>query len=146
MNKIKLLALALVVLATGIVLNSCEAEQIAVQEQYDFSITHTPAIDEIEKGETTSITFTITSEGNYKDDYYMISFIQQAGTGVFYLEDGTILEQAETNYLLPSMEFTLYYTSSSLVDQLFDITIEDSFSQTHSASFDIKYEETTRGR
>ncbi len=54
MNKIKLLALALVVLATGIVLNSCEAEQIAVQEQYDFSITHTPAIDEIEKGETTN--------------------------------------------------------------------------------------------
>ncbi len=142
-SKIKLLALAVIIATFGVALNSCETEQIAVQEKYDFTVTHLADTLSLAYGKTSTISFEISSMGNYKENYFTICFNQPTGTGIFVLDDDTVLT-ADTKHTLENNNFVLYYTAKSYSDQVFEITIEDSFSQTYTATFNIEYERSGR--
>ena len=111
----------------GFCLPSCTPE-LAVRQDYSFSLSTLPVQKDIVKGAVAEIRCALSAEGDFKDTRYTIRYFQPDGKGELRLEDGTLLSPND-RYLLMQKEFRLYYTSHSTDRQTIDVYVEDNFGQ-----------------
>ena len=111
----------------GFCLPSCTPE-LAVRQDYSFSLSTLPVQKDIVKGAVAEIRCALSAEGDFKDTRYTIRYFQPDGKGELRLEDGTLLVPND-RYLLMQKEFRLYYTSHSTDRQTIDVYVEDNFGQ-----------------
>lgn len=113
---------------------SCTDEQLDIQQDYGFKITHLPIPKEISENGMVEIRCELEAEGNYQDANYTIRFFQNEGKGQLFLED-TFLEIPNDRYPLENKVFRLYYKAMSSQNHQFDVYIEDSFGQVEKVGF-----------
>lgn len=136
MMKRKLLSLFGVMGALSLIgfcLPSCTPE-LAVRQDYSFSLSTLPVQKDIVKGAVAEIRCALSAEGDFKDTRYTIRYFQPDGKGELRLDDGTLLSPND-RYPLIREEFRLYYTSLSADQQTIDVYIEDSFGKVQQLTF-----------
>ena len=111
----------------GFCLPSCTPE-LAVRQDYSFSLSTLPVQKDIVKGAVAEIRCALSAEGDFKDTRYTIRYFQPDGKGELRLDDGTLLSPNDS-YPLTRKNFRLYYTSLSSDRQTIDVYVEDSFSK-----------------
>lgn len=136
MMKRKLLSLLGVMGALSLIgfcLPSCTPE-LAVRQDYSFSLSTLPVQKDIVKGAVAEIRCALSAEGDFKDTRYTIRYFQPDGKGELRLDNGTLLSPND-RYPLIREEFRLYYTSLSADQQTIDVYIEDSFGKVQQLTF-----------
>ena len=117
----------------GFCLPSCTPE-LAVRQDYSFSLSTLPVQKDIVKGAVAEIRCVLSAEGDFKDTRYTIRYFQPDGKGELRLDDGTLLSPND-RYPLMKEEFRLYYTSQSADRQTIDVYIEDNFGKVQQLTF-----------
>ncbi|RKW45525.1 MAG: DUF3872 domain-containing protein [Porphyromonas sp.] len=117
----------------GFCLPSCTPE-LAVRQDYSFSLSTLPVQKDIVKGAVAEIRCALSAEGDFKDTRYTIRYFQPDGKGELRLDDGTLLSPND-RYPLMKEEFRLYYTSQSADRQTIDVYIEDNFGKVQQLTF-----------
>ena len=117
----------------GFCLPSCTPE-LAVRQDYSFSLSTLPVPKNIVKGAVAEIRCALSTEGEFKDVRYTIRYFQPDGRGELRLDDGTLLSPND-RYPLMKEEFRLYYTSQSADQQTIDVYIEGNFSKVQQLTF-----------
>lgn len=117
----------------GFCLPSCTPE-LAVRQDYSFSLSTLPVPKDIVKGAVAEIRCALSAEGDFKDTRYTIRYFQPDGKGELRLDNGTRLSPND-RYPLIREEFRLYYTSLSADQQTIDVYIEDSFGKVQQLTF-----------
>lgn len=117
----------------GFCLPSCTPE-LAVRQDYSFSLSTLPVQKDIVKGAVAEIRCALSAEGDFKDTRYTIRYFQPDGKGELRLDNGTLLSPND-RYPLIREEFRLYYTSLSADQQTIDVYIEDSFGKVQQLTF-----------
>lgn len=105
---------------------SCSNEELEIQQNFPFEISVMPVPKDIAQNETVEIRCTILPSGKYKNTKYYLRYFQFDGTGTlrYYNE---VPYTPNDSYQLDDQQFRLYYTSTSVVSQSFNIWITDSF-------------------
>ena len=115
----------LVVILSGLFLvNSC-SDELKIQSDYEFTVTHLPVPKRLKMGETAEIRFELIRSGNYADAKYYVRYFQPDGEGSLML-DGIILSPNDS-YELKNETFRMYYTSQCEEQQVIDLTFYDNF-------------------
>lgn len=123
-----------VVIASAILLPSCNKDELDIQQNYPFEVKVMPVPKDIANGQTVEIRITIQRSGNFNDAEYYIRYFQFEGQGTLrYYNDPPYMPN--DLYPLPQNPFRLYYTSQSTVSQSFDIWISDNFGNEKQVSF-----------
>lgn len=122
----------------GFCLPSCTPE-LAVRQDYSFSLSTLPVQKDIVKGAVAEIRCALSAEGDFKDTRYTIRYFQPDGKGELRLDDGTLLSPND-RYPLTRKNFRLYYTSLSSDRQTIDVYVEDNFGQAVKQSFNFNNE------
>ena len=117
----------------GFCLPSCTPE-LAVRQDYSFSLSTLPVQKDIVKGAVAEIRCALSAEGDFKDTRYTIRYFQPDGKGELRLDDGTLLSPND-RYPLMKEEFRLYYPSHSADRQTIDVYIEDNFGKVQQLTF-----------
>lgn len=117
----------------GFCLPSCTPE-LAVRQDYSFSLSTLPVQKDIVKGAVAEIRCALSAEGDFKDTRYTIRYFQPDGKGELRLDNGTLLSPND-RYPLMKEEFRLYYTSQSADRQTIDVYIEDNFGKVQQLTF-----------
>ena len=117
----------------GFCLPSCTPE-LAVRQDYSFSLSTLPVQKDIVKGAVAEIRCALSAEGDFKDTRYTIRYFQPDGKGELRLDNGTLLSPND-RYPLTRKNFRLYYTSLSSDRQTIDVYVEDNFGQKKESHF-----------
>ena len=126
--KCKLLSLLGVMGALSLIgfcLPSCTPE-LAVRQDYSFSLSTLPVQKDIVKGAVAEIRCALSAEGDFKDTRYTIRYFQPDGKGELRLDDGTLLSPND-RYPLTRKNFRLYYTSLSSASRGFGCGLSRGF-------------------
>lgn len=124
------------VMASAIMLSSCNKDELDIQQNYPFEVKVMPVPKGITNGQTVEIRITIQRSGDFKDANYFIRYFQYDGQGTLqYYNDAPYMPN--DLYPLPQTQFRLYYTSQSTVSQSFDIWISDNFGNEQQVSFEF---------
>ena len=99
--------------------NSC-SDDLEIQNNYEFTVTHLPVPKRLKMGETAEIRFELVRSGNYADAKYYVRYFQPDGAGHLTL-DGQILLPNDS-YELKNETFRMYYTSNCEEQQVIDLT------------------------
>jgi len=136
LNKSKFLWMLVAVMASAIMLSSCNKDELDIQQNYPFEVKVMPVLKGITNGQTVEIRITIQRSGDFKDANYFIRYFQYDGQGTLqYYNDAPYMPN--DLYPLPQTQFRLYYTSQSTVSQSFDIWISDNFGNEQQVSFEF---------
>lgn len=136
LNKSKFLWMLVAVMASAIILTSCNKDELDIQQNYPFEVKVMPVPKGIINGQTVEIRITIQRSGDFKDANYCIRYFQYDGQGTLrYYNDAQYMPN--DLYPLPQTQFRLYYTSQSTVSQSFDIWISDNFGNEQQVSFEF---------
>jgi len=136
LNKSKFLWMLVAVMASAIMLSSCNKDELDIQQNYPFEVKVMPVPKGITNGQTVEIRITIQRSGDFKDANYFIRYFQYDGQGTLqYYNDAPYMPN--DLYPLPQTQFRLYYTSQSTVSQSFDIWISDNFGNEQQVSFEF---------
>jgi hypothetical protein len=133
---IGLLPVLVAVLLSSITLVSCSKDELEIQNDFPFEVKVMPVPKEIAKGDTVEIRTTIQPTGKYKGTQYFIRYFQFDGKGTLQYSDETPYKPNDL-YPLPAEQFTLYYTSHSVVSQSFEVWISDNFGNEKQLSFEF---------
>jgi len=126
--------IVVMMLIASIITVSCDREELEIQQNYPFEVRVMPVPKNVSDGQTVEIRITIERSGNFSDARYYLRYFQFDGTGTLrYYDEPSYLPN--DLYLLPKMQFRLYYTSSSTVSQSFDIWVSDNFGNEELLSF-----------
>ena len=126
----------LAILTALVTLVSCSKDDnLEIQNDFPFEVSVMPVPKDIVKGQTLEIRITIQrSAGNYSNTQYFLRYFQFDGTGTLkYYDEPPFLPN--DLYPLPTEQFRLYYTSTSVVSQSFEVWISDSFGNEKQLSF-----------
>lgn len=121
-------------LVCAVVLSSCEKEELEIKQNYPFEVQVMPVPKEVVNGQTVEIRVTIERSGNFSDTQYFIRYFQFDGTGILRYHDEPPYLPNDL-YLLPQIQFRLYYTSQSTISQSVDVWISDNFGNEKQISF-----------
>lgn len=124
-----------VLLAILTTLVSCSKDDaLEIQNDFPFEVKLMPIPKDISNGQTVEIRITIQRKGNYSNTQYFIRYFQFDGQGTlrYYNEPPYLPNDL---YSLPTEQFRLYYTSTSVMSQSFDVWISDSFGNEKKVSF-----------
>lgn len=91
----------------GFCLPSCTPE-LAVRQDYSFSLSTLPLQKDIVKGAVAEIRCSLSAEGDFKDTRYTIRYFQPDGKGELRLDNGTLLSPLTT--AIPSLGRIFVYT------------------------------------
>lgn len=117
-------------------LASCDSD-LAIQQEYPFTVEAMPVADEIAAGSTVEIRLEILPEGDFSGTVYTLRYFQPDGKGRLEMEDGTVLKPND-RYLLGEKRFRLYYTSESADEaQTIDLYFENNWGSLQRLSFDF---------
>jgi hypothetical protein len=109
-------------------------QKLDVHEISDFTISAMPVPKSIRVHETVEIRFQLNRNDMHEDAKYNFDYFQSESKGMLLNEKGILLIPNET-YALESERFRLYYFSTCLDLQEFDITVHDNHNQVHKLSF-----------
>jgi len=112
--------------------NSCN-DDLEIQNNYEFTVTHLPVPKRLKMGETAEIRFELVRSGNYADAKYYVRYFQPDGAGRLTL-DGQILLPNDS-YELKKEIFRMYYTSQCEDQQVIYLTFFDNFKNRIDLSF-----------
>lgn len=134
LNKSRFLGMLVMVMASILMLSSCNKDELDIQQNYPFEVKVMPVPKDVANGQTVEIRITIQRSGNFNDASYHIRYFQFDGQGAlrYYTEPPYMPNDL---YPLPQTQFRLYYTSQSTVSQSFDIWISDNFGNEQQVSF-----------
>jgi len=124
----------LLLFVVGFILQSCQNDDLEIQQSFPFEVEVMPVQKYIAKGETVEIRCRIISTGNYAGTVYSIRYFQSDGAGNLRLFNDPPFVQNDF-YSLTEKEFRLYYTSESTVSQSFNIWISDNMGNKQTFSF-----------
>ena len=122
----KLFRYSCILLLVGLVLHSCQNDDLEIQQDFPFEVSVMPVPKEIAKDEYVEIRVKILPEGNFSATKYYIRYFQFEGIGKLKYSNTQPYFPNDT-YPLYEKEFRLYYTSTSEVSQSFSVWISDSF-------------------
>ena len=124
----------LAMLVCSVSLTSCEKDELDIRQNYPFEVQVMPVPKEVTNGQTVEIRITVQRSGNFSDAKYFIRYFQIDGQGAlrYYSEPPYMPNDL---YVLPQIQFRLYYTAQSTVSQSFDVWISDNFGNEKQISF-----------
>jgi len=126
-NNIKtLFKFSLILYMIGLLVQSCQKDDLEIQQNFPFEVSVMPVPKDIAKDEYVEIRITILPEGNFSDTKYYLRYFQFEGTGKLQYYN-TQPYFPNDSYPLYEKEFRLYYISTSEVSQSFTVWIYDSF-------------------
>jgi len=125
----------LAILTASLTLVSCSKDdELEIQNDFPFEVKVMPVPKAVANGQTVEIRITIQRTGNYVNTQYFLRYFQFDGQGTLrYYDEPPYLPN--DLYQLPTEQFRLYYTSTSVVSQSFDVWISDSFGNEKQISF-----------
>lgn len=136
LNKSRFIGMLIVVMASVLMLSSCNKDELDIQQDYPFEVNVMPVPGDIANGQTVEIRITVQRSGNFNDAKYFIRYFQYDGQGTLqYYNDAPYMPN--DLYPLPQTQFRLYYTSQSTVSQSFDIWVSDNFGNEKQVSFEF---------
>jgi hypothetical protein len=112
--------------------NSC-GDNLEINKDYGFTVTHLPVPKRLKKGETAEIRFELVRSGSYSGAKYYVRYFQPDGKGTLKL-DGHSLAPNDS-YELKKETFRMYYTSQCDEQQVIDLTFYDNFKNQVEVSF-----------
>ncbi|MDQ0781400.1 DUF3872 domain-containing protein [Chryseobacterium sp. W4I1] len=142
-NKIRMLFKCfLIPVMVGLLVQSCEKDDLEIQQNFPFEVSVMPVPKEIVKDEYVEIRITILPEGNFSDTKYYLRYFQFEGTGKLQYYNTHPYFPNDT-FPLYEKEFRLYYTSTSEVSQSFTVWIFDSFGNEKKIEFQFNNKNQT---
>jgi len=142
-NKIRILFKCLLIpVMVGLFVQSCEKDDLEIQQNFPFEVSVMPVPKEIAKDEYVEIRITILPEGNFSDTKYYLRYFQFEGTGKLQYYNAQPYFPNDT-FPLYEKEFRLYYTSTSEVSQSFTVWIFDSFGNEKKIEFQFNNKNQT---
>ncbi|KYH08201.1 DUF3872 domain-containing protein [Chryseobacterium cucumeris] len=124
----------LLLFVIGLFIQSCEKDDLEIQQNYPFKVSVMPVPKDIAKDEYVEIRIKILPEGNFADTKYYLRYFQFEGTGKLQYYN-TQPYFPNDIYPLYEKEFRLYYTSTSEVSQSFTVWLSDSFGNENKIEF-----------
>lgn len=118
----------------GLLVQSCEKDDLEIQQNFPFEVEVMPVKKYVAKGETVEIRCRIIPNGNYTGTTYSIRYFQSEGQGSLRLFNDPSFVPNDF-FPLNEKEFRLHYTSESTVSQSFDIWISDNMGNKQTFSF-----------
>lgn len=115
----------LLLFVIGLFVQSCEKDDLEIQQNHPFKVSVMPVPKDIAKDEYVEIRIKILPEGNFADTKYYLRYFQFEGTGKLQYYN-TQPYFPNDIYPLYEKEFRLYYTSTSEVSQSFTVWLSDS--------------------
>ncbi|WP_265427315.1 DUF3872 domain-containing protein [Chryseobacterium sp. YIM B08800] len=131
----------IMVVMIGLFVQSCEKNDLEIQQNFPFEVEVMPVQKYIAKGETVEIRCRIIPNGNYTGTTYSIRYFQSEGQGSLRLFNDPSFVPNDF-YPLTEKEFRLYYTSESTVSQSFDIWIADNAGNRQKVNFQFNPQST----
>lgn len=131
----------IMVVMVGLLVQSCEKDDLEIQQNFPFEIEMMPVPKYITKGGTVEIRCCIIPNGNYTGTTYSIRYFQSEGQGSLRLFNDPSFVPNDF-YPLTEKEFRLYYTSESTVSQSFDIWIADNAGNIQKVTFQFTPQST----
>lgn len=125
----------LTIFAASVASVSCSTDdELKIQNSFPFEVLVMPVPSDIANGQTVEIRFTIQPTGDYSGTQYFLRYFQFEGDGTLqYFDEPPYLPN--DLYQLPAEQFRLYYTSTSIESQSFDIWISDNLGNERQLSF-----------
>lgn len=135
----KVLALfkySMLILIFGYVCNSCQDNDLEIQQNFPFEVEVMPVPGQIAENETIEIRVSLLTSSEFTGTKYSIRYFQYEGTGELqYYSDPPYLPNDE--YRLKLKQFRLYYTSKVSESHQFSIWIKDSFGNERRVDFEF---------
>lgn len=124
-----------------LLIQSCEKDNLEIQQNFPFEVEVMPVQKYVSKGETVEIRCRIIPNGNYTGTIYSIRYFQSEGQGSLRLFNDPSFVPNDF-YPLTEKEFRLYYISESTVSQSFDIWIADNAGNRQKVNFQLNPQST----
>ncbi|AYM99195.1 TraQ conjugal transfer family protein [Chryseobacterium sp. 3008163] len=127
---------SMAILFISFILNSCQDNDMEIQQDFPFEVEIMPVPSEIAENETVEIRISLLTSSNFNGTTYRIRYFQYEGTGKLqYFSDPPYLNNDE--YDLLQKQFRLYYTSQASESHQFSIWIRDSFGNERRIDFEF---------
>lgn len=133
-KALTLLKFSIIILLIGFIFNSCQDNDLEIQQDFPFEVQLMPVPGKIAENETIKIRISIITPSNFNGATYSIRYFQYEGVGQLqYYSHPPYLPNDE--YPLNEKQFRLYYTSKSSESHYFNIWIKDSFGNERRVDF-----------
>ena len=128
----------LIILLMSTILNSCQDNDLLIQQNFPFEVSVMPVPSRIKEHQTVEIRISLKTASSYNDTTYSIRHFQYEGCGKLqYYDEPPYLPNDE--YALPQKQFRLYYTSESVESHKFSIWISDNFGNEKQIDFEFEH-------
>lgn len=126
----------LVIFFISTILNSCQDNDLEIEQNFPFEVQVMPVPSKIKENETVEIRISLETASNFSETKYSIRYFQYEGGGKLqhYSDSPYYPNDA---YPLPQKQFRLYYTSESVESHKFSIWIKDSFGNEKKIDFEL---------
>ncbi len=126
----------LVIFFISTILNSCQDNDLEIEQNFPFEVQVMPVPSKIKENETVEIRISLETVTNFSETKYSIRYFQYEGSGKLqHYSDPPYLPNDE--YPLPQKQFRLYYTAESVESHKFSIWIKDSFGNEKKIDFEF---------
>lgn len=131
---LQLCTYSMAIFLISFVLNSCQGNDLEIQQDFPFEVQIMPVPEKIAENETVEIRISILTPSDFNGTTYSIRYFQYDGSGQLqYYSDPPYLLNDE--YPLKEKQFRLYYTSKASESHYFSIWIKDSFGNERRVDF-----------
>ncbi len=128
------LCYTILVLVLGFVLSSCNKDKLDIEQNFPFELEVMPVPKDIAIGNTIEIRLRIIPSGDFADTEYFLRYFQFDGVGELRYYDERPYQPNDL-YPLSEKQFRLYYTSTSVVSQSFNVWVSDNFGNERQLNF-----------
>ncbi|KFC19135.1 MULTISPECIES: DUF3872 domain-containing protein [Chryseobacterium group] len=127
---------SLLMFIVSLLMNSCQDNDLEIQQDFPFEVEILPVPSKIAEKETVEIRISLLTSSNFDGTSYRIRYFQFEGSGQLrYYNDEPYLPNDE--YPLKQKQFRLYYTSQASESHQFSIWIKDSFGNERKVDFEF---------
>lgn len=130
---------SMVIILLCFIFNSCQNNDLEIQQNFPFEIEVMPVPSQIAENETVEIRISLLTSSDFAGTKYSIRYFQYEGSGELqYYSDPPYLPNDE--YPLKQKQFRFYYTSKAPESHQFSIWIKDSFGNERRIDFEFDNE------
>lgn len=94
-----LLKYSFILFFISFIFNSCQDNDLQIEQDFPFEVTVMPVPNKIKENETVEIRISLNTESNFNETKYSIRYFQYEGNGKFQYDDPPYLPNDE--YALP---------------------------------------------
>lgn len=111
----------------------CSCNDLHVQQDFDFEVSHLPVPSQVGDGETVEIRFELRHiEGRYDSTRYFVRYFPASGSGRLLYGDSVLIPNDD--YRVKTDAFRMYYTALSAGEHTLNFVFSDSFDHSHDLS------------